>query len=147
MIYPSKYSQGKMSPSLGPQAAENLQLVLLRLIFADPGSLLLRFYDPTSGKITLNGVDVREYSVKQVDLPYSVTESSSDDISQSYHRNLCCIPGLLLRILLMVLRMQHNRQYLPLLDVLIVISSETSLMDWRRRLALEVHNFQVVRNR
>lgn len=29
-------------------------------------SLLLRFYDPTSGRITLNGVDIREYSVKQV---------------------------------------------------------------------------------
>lgn len=32
------------------------------------GSLLLRFYDPTSGKITLNGIDIREYNVKQVSL-------------------------------------------------------------------------------
>jgi hypothetical protein len=44
---------------------ESPQLVFL-LDYTYTGSLLLRFYDPTAGKITLNGIDIREYSVKQV---------------------------------------------------------------------------------
>jgi putative ABC transport system ATP-binding protein len=77
-----------MSPSLAPLAEESLRSVKLPMQYTDKGSLLLRFYDPTSGKITLNGTDIREYNVKQFRRHISVVPQEPVLFSGSLAENI-----------------------------------------------------------
>lgn len=59
--------QGRNVAIVGPSGGGKSTISTSKVIsMLTKGSLLLRFYNPTSGRITLNGVDVQEYSVKQV---------------------------------------------------------------------------------
>jgi ABC-type branched-subunit amino acid transport system ATPase component len=123
---------------VGPSGGGKSTISISLIIFANQGSLLLRFYDPTSGRITLNGTDIREYSVKQVFAAVILSYDSSDDISQLCPKSRCFSQGRLLKILHMASHVLHNRRSGLQQDGQTAISLGISLMAWRQRSALVV---------
>lgn len=109
-----KLIQAQTCPSSVPQAAGNLQsvhLLITTLQFTNSGSLLLRFYNPTGGRITLNGVDICEYNVKQVFAPLVIgSEISSGDIFRWSHKNQSCSQGRWLRIFRTAILVRRNNK-------------------------------------
>ena len=131
---------------VGPSGGGKSTISINQLNYTNIGSLLLRFYDPTAGRITLNGTDIREYNVKQVSLRDPLN-SSFDGIFLLYRKNPCYSLARWLKISHTENHGRLNKRFWLLHDGQTVISSATFRMAWTPRLVHAVLNSQGDRSR